>query len=89
MKLYRVHMTTMEEGSNGFEWYSSKAAAERAASKFVRNNQPEDEKEDYYANLARRVNAPDRPEVEAVEFPTTKAGILALLNAYASHPDNG
>lgn len=28
-------------------------------------------------------------EVEAIRFQPTKAGILALLNVWASHPDNG
>jgi len=89
MRLYRIHITSSDEGSRGFEWFSSKAEAERAASKYVRENQPEEEKEDYYANLGRRVVAPDRPEIEPVEFTTTKAGILEMLRVYASHPDNG
>lgn len=31
MRLYRNHYATMEEGSAGFQWFTSKAAARRAA----------------------------------------------------------
>lgn len=31
----------------------------------------------------------NREEVEEIEFTLSKAGIISLLNQYASHPDNG
>ena len=39
--------------------------------------------------IAERTAGTKKTKPLAVEFSPTKAGILALLNQYASHPDNG
>lgn len=89
MKLYRVNYFDQSTGSHGFGWYTSRAQAERIASKYVRDNAPEPETGDAYVDLYRNRTGVDRPEVEEVEFELTKRSVLALLQAYAAHADNG
>lgn len=89
MKLYRVNFYDASLGSQGFAWLSSRAAAERAASKFVSDNAAQPETGDTYDDLYRRRVGVERPEIEEVEFKLTKRDVLALLASYATHPDNG
>lgn len=73
MRLYRVHLYSAVEGSMGYEWVTNKRAAELRAAEFVKDQEG---------------RAPE-PEVETVEFPLTKRGVLFLLRVYAAHEQNG
>jgi hypothetical protein len=71
MKFYRVHRTVEGGQSAGYEFVTSKEAAEKLARDLVRENPREG------------------AEVLLIELAPTRAGILAALNAFAGHPDNG
>jgi hypothetical protein len=73
MRFYRVHFYDGADGSAGFKFFTVQADAAREANAFKQDAI------DAHANV----------EVEAIEIEPTKAGILAALNTYASHPDNG
>ena len=77
MKFYRVSYSQDGGNSGGYSWHTSKADAQRAARQGYENDPQE------YDGLDTR------PQVEAVEITPTKAGILAALEAYASHEANG
>lgn len=74
MRFYRLHDYSPQDGSAGYEFFTSKAEAERKARELF---DPE------------RHGDKSAIEIEAVDVVPTKAGILAVLNAYASHPNNG
>lgn len=73
MRFYRNHYHTDEDGSFGFSWHTSKTDAKREYSE--RTEQGNDGQ---FASVA-----------EPIDIEPTKAGILAALNEYASHPNNG
>lgn len=74
MKFYRVVLRTERDSSQGFEFFTNLADAKRAQAEFFRNSYPE--------------HSPSA-EIETIEIVPTKRGILAALNRYAGHPDNG
>ena len=67
MRLYRVEWYSEEESSQGFSWFTSRAAADKEV---------------------KAANA-DPSQIDAIDFSTTKAGIMDLLRRVACHPDNG
>ena len=73
MRVYRVHLYSGVEGSQGYRWFSSKADADAACRVFL-NNWSDKEP----------VAIP-----EPVTFLPSKKDILRLLNEYAAHEDNG
>lgn len=75
MKFYRVKLYDAADGSMGFVWFSSRREADKEAVSFNKEVGPD-----------RR-----QPEatVEVVEIGPTKRAVLAALNTYATHPDNG
>lgn len=77
MKVYRVHFRDEEDMSLGFEFFSSKEAAER--------RQREHAKQETAGGSAEVPWS----ECEAIEFKPTRQGILKLLEHVAHHPDNG
>ena len=74
MTLYRVRHHTEGGCSAGFSWHTSKAKARRQVTK--RNREEADELN--YSEL-------DDP----IDIKPTKSGILAALNYWGGHPDNG
>ena len=75
MKFYRVRYRCEGGNSAGFSWHTSHGDASRAVAEAIQND-PEEYKT-------------GGPEVEAIEIVASKTGILAALEHYASHPDNG
>jgi len=73
VKLYRNHYRSLRDGSLGFEWFSSKREAERAARQDVSLPEGDD----------------DHEVAEPMKFTPTREGILELLRRVADHPDNG
>ena len=74
-KFYRNHYRTEGGVSAGFQWFTSRAAAEAAA------------KEVYDPAVDDEGNEPEVAKV--IEIEPTKRGLLWALNRYAGHPDNG
>ena len=73
MKLYRVCYTHDVGSNNGYSWHSSGQAARKAANDYKRDLAPDEEK----------------PKIELVQFEPNVAGILGVLNLYASKEQNG
>lgn len=76
-KFYRVHYKGEPGTSSGFEWYTSLETAKRRARDFKRQHE----------GIADTNEA--TTTIEVIKITPTKAGILAALNSYAAHPDNG
>jgi hypothetical protein len=76
MKFYRLHMSAGPDGSAGYQFFTSMSAAEKA-------------KRDHVKALKYDNEETDNVDIEPIEIKPTKAGILAALNRYAKHPDNG
>jgi predicted secreted protein len=76
MRLYRVHFLIDHGSSAGFSWHSSKSGALRAAREAFKDDPAEYELEGF-------------PTIEEVQVEMCKEGVLAALNRYANHPDNG
>ena len=74
MRLYRVKHHTEGGNSAGFSWHTNKAKARRQITK--RNREEAD-----------RLNYSELDE--PIDIKPTKGGILAALNYWAGHPDNG
>ena len=75
MKFYRLSKWETSEGSQGYEFFTSKHAAQRARLAWCKENEePVDD----------NING-----LDILEIAPTKQGILAALNRWASHPDNG
>lgn len=70
--IYRVELTSRENGSLGFVYTASRRAAMRAAREFVAGDTDD-----------------RRFEIMQAPTPRTKADVVALLNSWADHPDNG
>ena len=75
MKIYRVGYNTNQAASVGFAYFTTKKSAEKSLSDFKK------EHSDWVDFGSMNI------EVEDVEI--SKAGILSILNQWASHPDNG
>lgn len=73
MKFYRLHRMHEAGISVGYEYFSSKRAAERDANHWLNQG---DELE-------------HEADIDTIEIKPTKGGILAALNKYATHADNG
>lgn len=73
MRFYKVHFYSDTEGSQGFAWFTVHRKAAAAAAKF--------------RETAKEYNP--QPDIETVDIEPTKRRILALLECYATHPDNG
>lgn len=77
-KVYRLAKYTDGGTSAGFEFFSSKQEAERERRKHDAERTDEDKR------LGLGLG-----NVDVIEYEATRAGILRLLNQYASHADNG
>lgn len=75
MRFYRLHMTSVQDGDQGFSWHTSQRDADHA-------------KSEYLGGTWAKHTEPSA-EIEIIEVNPTKDGILAALNRYAVHPDNG
>lgn len=75
MRLYRNHYSKEGGGSAGFSFHPSKRLAHKEATKRKK-------REGEYWETPHEVATP-------VEVCPTKDGIIAALNHYADHPDNG
>lgn len=73
MDIFRVSYSTSLASSLGFEWFTSLTAAQKAQRQFEKRKDHED----------------PVAEILKIELKTTKADVVALLNKFASHPDNG
>jgi len=73
MKFYRLHRYAVGDGSHGYQFYTSRADAERSAKEWQSR-----------ADLSEPSG-----EVDEIEITPTKAGILRALNTYATHANNG
>jgi hypothetical protein len=71
MRIYRVHLYTQKDGSEGFQFYSSREEADKAASRFKRER--------------TKWQTPE-PMVTETNVEPTKQGIIGYLNRYADHP---
>lgn len=74
MKFYRLHQTYDHGSSVGYVFFMTMASAEKAQREWLKENAGED---------------PEANEIDTIEVKPTRAGILAALNQYADHPDNG
>ena len=73
MRFYRLALFEVGDGSHGYEFFTAKADAEKRAREW----------------LAENAGHEPRADVEAIEIEPTKPGILAAMNKYAGHNDNG
>ena len=79
MKLYRVHYYEPTDGSQGYGWASSLRRARWLLRDFHTHNRVSREEQKVQQEGA----------IKAIEVTLTKTGVLALLNEFASYPDNG
>ena len=79
MKFYRIHLYDPVDGSRGYEWFTSKQDAKKAARTF----------EGILEVETKLVKEEVEVEIKKVEIKATRIGILSALRQYASHPDNG
>jgi hypothetical protein len=80
MTFYRVNYSVNGGNSAGFSWHTSKNDALKAA------------RADYAADPTEYdMHAPTQGDdrIERITITPTRAGILAALQLYASHADNG
>jgi hypothetical protein len=75
---YRVTYSANGGNSAGYSWHASRRAALAAAKKDY--DQDPAEYDNHFAGVRR---------LDTIRVVPTKAGILAALGQYASHPDNG
>lgn len=73
MRIYKVHYKNEDGESRGYEFFSSKRKAVRAAAAVRRGPAPK----------------PPKPEVTPIDFAPTMSGILGLLDKHAGHANNG
>lgn len=74
MKFYRLHMTYDNGSSAGYEYFTSKGAADKRKREHLSLNPGENKQSN---------------EIDVIEVKPTKAGILDALNRFGDHPDNG
>lgn len=75
MRFYQLHRTHEAGVSAGYSYYASKREAQSALATW-RKNSPGDVQD-------------QTGTIEPIEVTPTRAGILAALNRYAGHADNG
>ncbi|RPI40406.1 MAG: hypothetical protein EHM67_09435 [Hyphomicrobiaceae bacterium] len=75
MKFYRLHLSETGEGSHGYRFFTTKRDALAVARDWKRNESDEAGCYD--------------TEIDVIRIAPTKASILAALNRYAKHNDNG
>ena len=73
VKFYKMHRTYEAGTSAGYSFFSSKHDAEKARAEWI----------DLGAELEHAA------DIERIDIEPTKAGILAALNRFGSHADNG
>lgn len=76
MKFYVLHKFVEIGCSGGFEWFTSKRAAEAA-------------KREHIACMVGDDISIEATSIEMVDIKPTRAGILEALNIHASHERNG
>lgn len=90
MKLYRVSRSDVKDGHQGYSFHGNKSEANKAAKEFLDLFEPTEELRKEYAAMG---DTPPRNDAEAqvtvIDVTPTKAGILAALNRFASHNNNG
>lgn len=75
MQFYRLHRRdNVDFGSAGFEWFTARKDAEAAMSAWIKENG-----EDRALGTA----------IATIDITPTKKKLLAFLNEFASHADNG
>tara|TARA_B100001123_G_C14861369_1_gene848132 strand:+ start:411 stop:635 length:225 start_codon:yes stop_codon:yes gene_type:complete len=74
MRFYKVDYQSFNNSSHGFDWFTTKADAEKARYDWEFQGCAEDRE---YAIIS------------VINIEPNKAGILNALNSYARHPDNG
>ncbi len=85
--IYRLTIAANDDGHHqGYRYFASKAAAIKRRSEEIKRSG-----EDRYTvwDTADEVFRYDNFTIDACETPKTKSGVIALLNRWASHPDNG
>jgi len=75
MKFYRAVFYTFKDGSAGYSWHTSRAEADKVIREYQKKYTEEEDA--------------SGSKVEEINIIPTKAGILAALNRYADHADNG
>jgi len=73
MRFYKVDKQSFTDSSHGFDWFTTKADAEKAGHRWEAQGGESDE----YAIIS------------VINIEPNKAGILDALNSHARHPDNG
>lgn len=86
--IYMVHRYSMRDGSMGHSYHGSKAEALAAARDDVRGDP------DAHVCRGKPLECAHPVDLhvgiqDCAETPRTKAQVVALLNAWASHPGNG
>jgi len=74
MKFYRISLTSVADGHQGYEYTTTKPAANAIQKGWLESAT----EEDGHAS-----------SVEEIDIKPTKAGILAALKMYADHAENG
>jgi len=80
MTIYRLESCSCHMGSEGFDYYATKAELQTA----VRELMAHGYKEEDGACVSDAGYT-----IESAPTPRTKAEMVALLNRWANHPDNG
>ena len=75
MRFYKVDYQSFADSSCGFDWFTTKADAEKAA--YDWEFQDGESSIDEWAIIS------------VIDIEPNKAGILKALNSHARHPDNG
>lgn len=75
MRFYRLHRTCEAGVSAGYDYFTNKRDAESALSYWRKNSPGADQDQ--------------QGEIDTIEIEPTRSGILAALNRYAAHADNG
>jgi len=71
--IYRLSVYSDSMGHEGYQYFSSRRAAQRALSDLVKEGYDPD----YFL------------DIEAAPTPRTKADVIRLLETWAHHPNNG
>jgi len=85
--IYRLTIAANDDGHHqGYRYFASKAAAIKGRSEEIKRSGM-----DRYTVWVNgdEVFRCDNFTIDACETPKTKSGVIALLNRWASHPDNG
>ena len=83
--IYRLTIAANDDGNHqGYRYFASKAAAIKGRSEEIKRS-------GWERRLRDMTSAQGREEciIDACETPKTKSDVIALLNRWASHPDNG